>query len=218
VVPASFTAASVSDLVADIAAANKTPEADTILLAPGRTFTLAAVNNTADGPTGLPVIAAGEDLTIVGNGAVIERSTAKNTPAFRLLEVAAGGSLTLQNLTLQGGLAQATSHQIGIGGAVYNLGSLTLDGVTVQNNTAHGYSPAKNDYVTDAMGGGVYTIGSLVVTRSTIRNKAAIGGDGPDGDLYSTYPPWGGYGWGGGVYVAGGTVSISNSTIVGNTA
>ena len=52
---------------------------------------------------GLPVIAAKDNLTIVGNGDTIERSTAVGTPLFRLLDVASGGSLTLENLTLQGG-------------------------------------------------------------------------------------------------------------------
>src|SRR5437016_1430451 len=67
-VPASFTAATVADLIADINTANLTAEADTISLAPGKTFTLTAVNNADHGATGLPVIAAsGGGLTIVGN-------------------------------------------------------------------------------------------------------------------------------------------------------
>src|SRR5262245_32081503 len=73
-VPASFPAATVADLIADINAANLSPEADTITLAPHKTFTLSE--------TGLPDIAAeGGSLTIVGNGDVIERSTARKTPA-----------------------------------------------------------------------------------------------------------------------------------------
>src|SRR5262245_14644679 len=57
-------------------------------------------------PTGLPVIAAGGGKrTILGSGAVVERSTATGTPPFRLL-VAAGASLTLENMTLQGGLVR----------------------------------------------------------------------------------------------------------------
>src|SRR5262245_19978555 len=75
-VPAPYTAASVIELRDAITAANQTREADTITLAAGTTFTLTEVNNTADGPTGLPLIVAGEDLTIVGSGDVIERSTA----------------------------------------------------------------------------------------------------------------------------------------------
>src|SRR5262245_18796089 len=68
-VPASFTASTVADLIADVNAANLSAEADTITLAPGKTFTLTAVNNTDNyGATGLPVIAAaGGSLTILGN-------------------------------------------------------------------------------------------------------------------------------------------------------
>src|SRR4051794_2165365 len=61
--PSNFAAATVPELIADINAANLTPEADTITLAPGKTFTLTAVNNTTDGSNGLPVVASGEDLT-----------------------------------------------------------------------------------------------------------------------------------------------------------
>src|SRR5262245_52241135 len=45
-VPASFTAATVPELIGAITAANQSPEADTITLAPGKTFTLTAVNST----------------------------------------------------------------------------------------------------------------------------------------------------------------------------
>src|SRR5262245_65953130 len=80
-VPAGFAAATAAELIADINAANLTPEPDTIMLAAGTTITLTEVNNQVNGPTGLPQIAAGEDLTIVGNGSVIERSTAAGVPA-----------------------------------------------------------------------------------------------------------------------------------------
>src|SRR5262245_47558221 len=73
-VPANFIAANFTDLIADINAANLTAEADTITLAGNKSITLTAVNNTTDGATGLPLIAAGESLTIVGNGDTITRS------------------------------------------------------------------------------------------------------------------------------------------------
>ena len=55
------------------------------------------------------MIAANDNLTIGGGGDTIERSTAAGTPIFRLFDVATGGSLTLQNLTLQGGSATSTA-------------------------------------------------------------------------------------------------------------
>src|SRR5262249_17474621 len=67
-VPNNYTAAGVSDLIADVNAANASGGANTITLVAGTTFTLAAVNNTTDGPTGLPVVQANDSLTIVGSG------------------------------------------------------------------------------------------------------------------------------------------------------
>src|SRR5262249_38699969 len=141
-VPASYSADNVPELIAAINAANQTAEADTITLAAGATYTLTEVNNTTEGSNGLPAIAANEDLTIIGNGAIVERCVASGTPAFRLFSVAAGASLTAQNLTLQGGLEQDESTSIRpytCGGAILNEGSLTLQGLTVQNNTAAGF-------------------------------------------------------------------------------
>src|SRR5262249_9436477 len=135
-VPASFAAANVAQLVADVNQANLLGGMNTISLAAHTVFKLTAVNNTtAHGDNGLPVVAAGDNLTIVGNGSVLERST-RTTPAFRLIEVDEGAVLTMKNLTLQGGLA--TSEAAQAGGAVYNQGALTLDGVTVQDNGAEG--------------------------------------------------------------------------------
>src|SRR4051794_5055304 len=85
---ASFTASSVAELIGDINAANAAGGANTITLAPRTPFKLSAVNNNADSPNGLPVIAAGNDLTVVGNGDTIERGTGASMPAFRLFDVA----------------------------------------------------------------------------------------------------------------------------------
>jgi hypothetical protein len=197
-VPSNFTAATVSDLIADIHAANQAGGANTItLVAPTSSpYVLTAADNATDGPTGLPVIAANDNLTIVGNGDLIERSAAAGTPAFRLLDVAAG-ALTLQNLTLQNGLAQGWGVSAE-GGAVYNQGSLHLNGVTVQNNVAQG-GPA-------AAGGGIYSNGTVTVEGGTkVQNNQAFGG---------AY----GRGMGGGVYVAGGSATLTNVSLSSNTA
>jgi hypothetical protein len=199
--PATFTAASVSDLIADVNAANAVGGPNTITLVAGTTFTLTAVDNTTDGATGLPVIAANNDLTIVGNGDVIERSTAKSTPTFRLLNVAAGASLTLQDLTLQGGHAYSYAAA---GGAILNAGSLTLTGVTVQYNTAQGHS--------NVTGGGIYSSGSLTVQASIVRNNQALGDDG------TASAPIGGNAAGGGIFIAGGMATLDDVTLSANAA
>jgi hypothetical protein len=228
-VPSNFTAASVTDLIADINAANAAGGSNTITLVAGTTFTLTAVNNTTDGPTGLPVIAANDNLTILGNGDTIERKASGSTPAFRLLDVAAGATLTLENLMLQGGLAfggqgLASSE----GGAIYNQGALTLTGVTVQNNTAQGLDGSKGGAGGSAAGGGIYSGGgSLTLEGCTLQNNQALGGQGGQGfqtrdyfgDRHDRYPGGnGGDGLGGGLYVAAGTASLHNSTVTGNKA
>src|SRR5439155_9604731 len=110
------------------------------------------------------------------------------TPAFRLLDVAAGASLTLGNLTLQGSLADGF-YGLGnsAGGAVYSQGTLTLNGVTVQQNLAQGsdrYDSVVDGYVgTDGLGGGIYSGGVLTLQGGTkIQNNQAVGGRGGDGD------------------------------------
>jgi hypothetical protein len=198
--PSSYTAATVSDLIADINLANAAGGSNTITLVAGTTFTLNAVDNTTLGATGLPVIAANDNLTLVGNGDTIERSTASGTPAFRLLEVASGGALTLGNLTLQGGLSTDQSGSGGVGGAILNQGALTLNGVTVQNNTVRSSGFCE--------GGGIYSNGSLTLTGCTIQNNHALGG---------TWPRDGANALGGGIYVEGGTASLTNVTLSGNT-
>ena len=93
--PSAYTANVAADLINDINAANAAGGANTITLAAPTTapYVLTAVNNTTTasvnyGNTGLPVIAANDNLTILGNGDTIERSTATGTPYFRLLKVA----------------------------------------------------------------------------------------------------------------------------------
>jgi hypothetical protein len=89
-------------LIAAINQANANSEKNTIRLEAG-TYTLTAIDNGSSGnATGLPVITS--PLTITGRGAAttsIERDA--SAPSFRILRVAAAGTLTLQRLTLRGG-------------------------------------------------------------------------------------------------------------------
>lgn len=225
-VPALFTAANVAELITHINSANTLPGADAIALTPGATYTLTVADNYVDGGNGLPVVAPG-GLTIIGNGATVERSTAAGTPPFRLLEVAAGAALTLQNLTLQGG--RAWGYETVAGGGILNRGDLTLSGVTIQNNTAEGVTRGFlfSQFGGPAYGGGIYSTGTLSVTGSVIRNNQAIGGYGGKGHyIYYGYEGGrvfipggpGGDGFGGGVYIAEGAATFTDSTVTGNAA
>jgi hypothetical protein len=227
-----YTAATVSDLIADINASNRAGGSNTIALVAGNLFKLTAVENSTDGATGLPVIAVHHNLTIVGNGDAIARSTAAGTPAFRLLDVAPGASLTLQNLTLEGGLASGAGVSAE-GGAVYNRGTLNLNGVTVQDNEALGGGGANAHRGNggnggNGLGGGLYVAGGTVtLTSATLSANIAEGGQGGRGQpSYSAggiggsggAGGHGGNGLGGGLYVAGGAVTLTSATLSANTA
>ena len=217
----SYLAASTADLINDINLANAAGGANTITLtAPSSSpYTLTAVDNTTDGATGLPVIAVHDNLTIVANGDTIARSAVAGTPAFRLLDVAAGASLTLEGLTLQNGLASGSGVSAQ-GGAIYSQGALTLNGVTVQNNTARGADGASSVHIggdgAEGLGGAIYVgSGAVTLNNSTLSDNAAQGGRGGDGLAGGL----GGDGGGGAIYVNGGaSATLLNSSLSGNTA
>lgn len=138
----------VAGLQAGIALANTSGGPDTIHLGGGCTYTLTApYANFWFGPNGLPPIAS--EITIEGNGARIVRDSAAK---FRFFFIGGNpanvvspgeGSLALYDLTLSGGLAKGGNSSYGgggagLGGAVFNQGTLLLQRVTMSANTAHG--------------------------------------------------------------------------------
>ncbi len=229
--PSTFYAATASDLVSNISAANKAGGANTIVLTAPTTspYVLTAVNNTTDGATDLPIIANKDSLTIVGNGDTIDANH-----WGRLFDVAKAASLTLQNVTLQNGYENGGGASAE-GGAVYNQGTVVLSGVGVYGNAAVGTSGStitKKNMTPpcgqDAAGGGIWSNGSLTVENQTvIRGNSATGGVGGYNYATQQYGP-GGNAFGGGIYIAGGTANITGSTIgvyyplggygIGNTA
>ena len=231
-----YGAGNVSELIAAVNAANQTPEADTITLAPATTFTLTARDNGTfdDRSNGLPVIEpGGGGLTIEGGGDTIERSAAVGTPAFRTFEVKAGAALTLRNLTIQGGRVVGLGGSAGSGGGVLNYGTLNLDGVTLQNHSVEGGAGAVG-HLGDgdirlpggtALGGGLFSDGPLTMTNCTVRNNVATGGRGGDSaprtvgkGVKLLAATDGGDGRGGGAYVQNAGASIRGSVITANTA
>jgi hypothetical protein len=209
-VPSTFYAATASDLVVDIQKANQQGGANTIVLTAPTTspYVLTAVNNTTDGPTVLPVIASGDNLTILtsngaanpGYGDVIDAGK-----LGRLFDVASGGSLTLENVTLQNGKVEAFAPAVSAekGGAIYNQGTLVLDELKVQNNAAIGY-PGKG---VDAAGGGVWSNGAL-----TVENATVFQGNSASGSNEGLAGLDGGNAFGGAIYTAGGSANITDST------
>jgi hypothetical protein len=224
-----YAAATAADLIADINAANKSGGTNTITLTAPTTFpyVLSAVNNTTDGPTALPVIKKGDNLTIVtGNGSTSPGfgDTIDASGHFRLFDVASGASLTLKNVTLQNGYVFGSGAGAD-GGAIYNQGTLVLSQVLVQNNTAAGLpgltidsktAPAPAGY--DAAGGGIWSNGSLTLENATlIQSNLVVGGDSGYSSRLHEYGS-GGNAFGGGIDIAGGTANITGTTFSFNTA
>lgn len=142
-----FNPGSTAALINDLQAASNTPNIPTVInLQPGVVYTLKDVNNYWYGPTGLPPIDS--DVTIHGNGATIARDP--NADVFRLFYVSGGmelspGKLTMDNVTLENGLAKGGDSYgggggMGAGGGIFNQGALNLTSVTLANNEALGGS------------------------------------------------------------------------------
>jgi hypothetical protein len=190
-------------LINAINAANANGEANTIRLAAG-SYTLTAPDNFFAGSNGLPVITS--PLTITGRGAErtsIER--AASAPGFRLLRVAADGTLTLQRLTLRGGRG-------GSGGGISNVGTLTLVRTTVTDNNA-------------PTGAGISNVGTLTLLHSAVTSNGpdcSIGGglatSGTVTIAYSTIADNFCVVFGGGLAISGGTVTLHASTVTHNFA
>lgn len=147
-------------LIAAINTANGNSEADTIVLG-GGSYSYEVPDNYWYGPNALPAISS--NITIEGNGSVIERSTSAATN-FRLFYVDGGfsgltaGTLHLKNLTLYNGGATGGNSfggggGLGAGGAVFNQGTLILDGVTAYGNMVRGGCISDNAYL--SAGGGI---------------------------------------------------------------
>jgi hypothetical protein len=182
------TPSTVSQLTADIVYANSNAGSYTITLAASTTFDFTSANNSTNGANALPVLTG--NITIVGNGDTLDGSY-----AARLFDVASGASLTLENVTLTHGSAYGAGVAAE-GGAIYSSGTLNLSGVTIRDNVAQG---SNGDNGFSGYDGGVF---------------GAIGGNGGNGG-------WGGDGAsasGGGLYVAGGAVTLTNDTFSGNQA
>jgi hypothetical protein len=188
----------VAGLIAAINAANANGEETTIILEPG-TYTLTAVDNTTinDGSNGLPLVTS--TITIQGAGAdttSIEREA--SAPFFRLVHVAESGSLTLDRLTLRGGVAFffidiIGDEKEGQGGGVLNRGTLTITNSILTDNSARGQR---------ASGGAILNGGTATITNSTLAaNFAQTNRGGSSGAL-----------------VNGGTLTVARSALTGNFA
>ena len=135
---------------------------------------------------GLPIIAT--EITINGNGSIIERSSDAGTPSFRIFLVDSTGDLTLNDVTLTGARISGIGGS-GNGAGILNLGILELNSSTITANSAQ-------------IGGGISNqqSGTVTLTNTTVSNNSASSAYG--GIQNAEY----------------GTMTLLDSTISGNTA
>jgi hypothetical protein len=193
----------VTALIAAINTANSTAQADVIQLEPG-VYLLQSVEAdgpTVRGPTGLPVISS--RITIKGESELtttIQRDP--DAPVFRIFHVAAGGILTLENVTVRGGLLFGVQN----GAAIQNFGVANIKNSSISGNG-----------IVFGAGGGIHSTGTLNVTNSLISQNDALVGAGisSEGNLVMTDSTVSDNVDGGGIRTTGPT-TIRNSTIAFN--
>jgi hypothetical protein len=201
-------AGNVDCLITAIETANANGQTNTIRLAAGTYALTESYGGTLYDDNGLPVITS--TLTIRGAGAattIIKRDAPFDFPFFfRLLQVAATGSLTLDRLTLREGIVTSA------GGGIYNAGTLTLTDCALITNVAY-----------HAHGGGIYNTGTVTLTDCFLTTNSSYGGSG----IYNTGTATlincsltanlARSSGGGGIFNAG-TLTLTNSTLADNTA
>jgi hypothetical protein len=150
----------VTCLIAAINEANGMPGGHTITLDPG-IYTLQIVDNTTDGPNGLPSIIGSIQIQASADDPPTVIQRAQGAQGFRIFHISAAGELTLEGITVQRGLALTG------GNAILNRGITTLQNSIIRENSGFGEN------------GAILNIGTLNVFRSIIADNSSshiIGG------------------------------------------
>jgi hypothetical protein len=128
------------------------------------------------------------------------------------------GNVTLSGSTVTGNVANSFAPYAGAnaghaaGGGINCGGTLTISGSSITANNADGGSVNHFGFAGAADGGGILAAGATILSNSTISGNHASGGDaGYLGEI-------GGAATGGGIESTGKTLSISFSTLSGNTS
>ncbi len=162
---------------------------DTIQFAPsldGKTINLLTTDPTSGiGPTAF-CIASNDTLVIDAQTGLTKGITIAGPGGFRLFQVTTGSNLTLNGLTLTGGDAQGFNGgsglqpgggSAGLGGAIFNQGTLTILDSTLTGSTAQGGNGGSQDNHTLYGGGGA----GLGGAGGTASGSYGGGGGGPNG-------------------------------------
>jgi hypothetical protein len=171
-------------------------------------------NNTVSFDPGLAsgtvILTAGElllDHSLALVGPTAGPVAVSGNTASRVVEVAAGTSVSLTGLTITNGLV--SSANLAQGGGILNAGNLTLTDCTITNNQVSASLTGTGTETPLAQGGGIYTTGPLTLVRCMVSGNSAslTAGDIAYGNAN-----------GGGLYANGCTVTLTDSTVSGNSS
>jgi hypothetical protein len=102
-------------------------------------------------------------------------------------------------------------------GRVFDIREPTqISGITIRDGLITGTAGNQGQDAFDGVGGGIYNQSTLVLSNCIVRSNTVIGGIG--GELHLGTVGKGGKGLGGGLYNAGGNLSLINCTFDGNIA
>jgi hypothetical protein len=221
-------------------------------------WAVAQANNdngdTIDIQTTQPIVLANGELYLARSvtidftaSAAASRATIDANFSSRVFEVAPAARVNLDNLDLIDGIGLAnnpsvTSFADGVGGAIFNQGTLALTACTLAHNGV-AFDPLGNRLPPTNFGGGILNnanprafvtpnpVGGLTLTRCEMSgNQALVGGGGIDNILGSVAvlqsslsgnhvgPADGMDGDGGGVKSFGGVLLLASSALDSNTA
>ena len=178
------------------------PGSTEIGFAPGLTGAITLARSGLGGGT----LVIEKTLTITGPGTGIVIRRRSTDPAFRILRIGTGVTVTLTNLTIRNGKTDLN------GGGINNFGTLRLTHSTVAGNFA------------TLRGGGIDNHGTLTLTNSRVANNSATREGGGIANSNSgrltldKSTVAGNSSFLGGGIVGRGTLVLTNSTVAGNSA
>ncbi len=188
-------------LRAAIMEANAIPGMDTVIIPTG-TYTLnrvatsfedAALNGDLDITGDLTIEGTGPASTIINGNRTVTQG--------RVFQVLSGVTVSISGLTIRNGTNELGP---GITGGILNQGTLTMEHVTIADNTRGGFDNSgiatlNHTIYTNNNGGCIYNSGGSLI----ILNSEVVGNSRPNGNC-------------GGVGSAGGSLTLINTTISGN--
>lgn len=157
----------------------------------------------------------------LGSAVTIEGPAASTTAITgggksQLILVEPGVQASISGVTLEQGLATGSGSSGGSGGAIENLGALTLSGVNLEHDVSAGGTPTEETFGGGGGdGGAISNLGVLTIDGGEVRENAAQAGSSKFGKETTSFD--GEPGSGGAIYSLG-KLTIDGATLFSNDA